>query len=146
MPKKLCVLSFPLLLALFGISRADSSWPKLNYSLLPDWPYLPEGWNFGEVAAVAIDASENVYVFNRVPHPLIQFSSSGKFVRSLLEGMITAAHGLRIDNQGNIWAVDFKGHTVLKLNPTGRVVMVLGRRDEAGSDPAHFNQPTDVAI
>ena len=139
-------LGFTLLFALFGISWAASSWPKLNYSVLPDWPHMVEGWNFGEVAAVALDASENVYVFNRSPHPLIQFSNSGKFVRSLLEGMITSAHGLRIDHEGNIWAVDVKGHTVLKLNPAGRVVMVLGRRDEAGVDPTHFNQPTDVAI
>jgi DNA-binding beta-propeller fold protein YncE len=146
MPGQGPALAFSLLLALFSIRGTDSGWPRLNYSVIPDWPHLPAGSNFGEVAAVALDASENVYVFNRSPHPLMQFSNSGQFVRSLLEGMITSAHGLRIDHQGNIWAVDFKGHTVLKLNPAGRVVMVLGRRDEAGADEAHFNQPTDVAI
>ncbi len=146
MPAQGRLIAFALFLALFNISWDDSGWPRLNYSPVPDWPHLPEGWNFGEVPAVALDASENVYVFNRGPHPLIQFSNSGKFVRSLLEGMVTSAHGLRIDHEGNIWAVDHRGHTVLKLNPAGRVVMVLGRKDQAGTDETHFNQPTDVAV
>jgi DNA-binding beta-propeller fold protein YncE len=125
---------------------AEPDWPRLPHSLVPDWPALPDGWNLGETAGVAVDARDSVYVFHRGPHPLLQFTSEGKFVRSLLEGLITSAHGVRVDPEGNIWVVDVKGHSVLKLSAAGRVKMVLGRRDNPGTDEAHFNQPTDIAF
>jgi DNA-binding beta-propeller fold protein YncE len=129
-----------------ALSGAQARWPELRYSPVPDWPALPDGWNFGETAGVAVDGDENVYVFNRSPHPLIQFTPAGKFMRSLLEGMITSAHSVRVDGYGNIWVVDVKGHTVLKLNPAGRVTIVLGRRDAPGTNETSFDQPTDVAV
>jgi DNA-binding beta-propeller fold protein YncE len=124
----------------------DDKWPDLPYTWVADWPALPAEWNFGEVPGVAVDAKDNVYVFNRSPHPLMQFTSSGKFVRSLLEGMVTSAHGVRIDQEGNIWVADHNGHVVLKLNPAGRIMMVLGRRDNPGTTETNFNRPTDVAV
>jgi DNA-binding beta-propeller fold protein YncE len=42
--------------------------------------------------------------------------------------------------------VDVGGHVVLKLNPQGRVVMVLGRKGSAGTTKDLFNQPADVAV
>lgn len=138
------VLAFSLVLA--SSSLGQQEWPDLPYTLVPDWPALPPLWNLGEVPGVAVDADDNVYVFNRSPHPLLQFTSSGKFMRSLLEGMVTSAHGVRIDREGHIWVADHNGHMVLKLNPAGRVVMVLGRRDQPGTTETSFNRPTDVAI
>jgi DNA-binding beta-propeller fold protein YncE len=35
---------------------------------------------------------------------------------------------------------------VVKLNPQGRVVMVLGRKGQAADNPQSFNRPTDVAF
>src|SRR5207247_8322141 len=101
---------FCLLLLPCRQGRAQSEWPELNYRVVPEWPALPEGWNFGETSGVALDAQDNVYVFHRGPHPLIQFQASGKFIRYLLDGMITSSHGARVDSSGNIWAVDVKGH------------------------------------
>ena len=118
----------------------------LGLAPIPDWPQLPEGWNFGETAGVAVDREQNVYVFHRGPHPLIQFSREGRFLRSLLEGMITSAHAIRIDGEQNIWVVDVQGHTVLKVHPSGRILMVLGRKGTPGADEASFDQPTDVAV
>jgi len=145
-PRILAALAVLFLVPSAPESRGQANWPALPYTVVPDWPALPDGWNLGETASVAVDGDDNVYVFNRSPHPLIQFDPAGKFRRSLLEGMITSAHGVRIDSYGNIWAVDVKGHTVLKLNPAGRVAMVLGRRDVAGESDTNFNQPTDVAV
>lgn len=143
--------SFALGLFIFALCAAalawgQSGWPELNYAPVPDWPLLPEGWNLGEAPGVAVAPNDTVYVFHRGPRPLIQFSSSGKFIRFLLEGMVTSAHGVRVDHEDNIWIADHRGHTVLKLNPMGRVVMVLGRRDVPGSNETNFNQPTDIAV
>lgn len=120
--------------------------PDLGYQVVPDWPQLPSGWNFGEVAGVDVDSRGHVYVFHRGPHPLIEFESNGKFVRSWLEGMVTRAHTVRIDHEQNIWAIDVGAHLVLKMNPQGRVAMVLGRQGVAGAGQNNFNQPTDVAV
>jgi len=42
------------------------------------------------------------------------------------------AHAVRVDSQDNIWAVDEGTDMVIKFNPEGRVVMLLGRRPEFG--------------
>ena len=40
---------------------------------------LPEGWSFVEVAGVAVDSQDRVYVFNRGAHPMIVFDKEGQF-------------------------------------------------------------------
>ena len=36
-----------------------------RYRVVEDWAKLPEGWNFMDVAAVAVDSKDQVFVFNR---------------------------------------------------------------------------------
>lgn len=126
--------------------------PDLNYKPAPNSLNLPAGMNFGEVAGVALNSKGHILVFHRGSRPLVEFDSSGKFVRTLGEGLFKSAHGLRIDANDNIWITDIGSHLVLKLNPEGRVVMVLGKADWAGdfSEPRYglplFNMPTDVAF
>ena len=113
---------------------------------VPDWPDLPAGWNFGEVAGIDADTRGHVYVFHRGPHPIIEFEPNGKFVRSWGEDMITRAHTVRVDHEQNIWIIDVGAHVVLKMNPKGRVTMVLGRTGQKGATQTSFDQPTDVAV
>jgi len=56
------------------------------------------------------------------------------------------AHSIRVDPEGNIWAVDAPGHIIYKMNPQGRVTMRLGQRGTSGTGPSNFNLPTDVAF
>ncbi|CAN5683046.1 peptidyl-alpha-hydroxyglycine alpha-amidating lyase family protein [soil metagenome] len=126
--------------------------PELGYKPAPDSLLLPAGMNFGEVAGVAINSKGHILVFHRGSRPLVEFDSSGKFVRTLCDGLFKSAHGLRIDANDNIWITDIGSHLVLKLNSEGRVLMVLGKVDWAGdfSEPRYglplFNMPTDVAF
>ncbi|MBI1786758.1 MAG: 6-bladed beta-propeller [Acidobacteria bacterium] len=141
---------------------------ELGYQAVPDWPDLPSGWNFGEVAGVACDARGHVLVFHRGPHPIMEFESGGKFVRSWGDGMISwspgpntpgyaviparpacdscGAHSVRVDPEGNIWIADAGGHVVVKMNPKGRVILQLGRKGVPGTGRGNFNMPTDVAF
>ena len=86
--------------------------PPLPYKVDAGWPELPAGWNFGETADVAVDKRGHVFVFHRGPHPIIEFDPHGKVVRSWGDGLFVSAHGLRIDPEGNIWAVDNEQHFV----------------------------------
>ena len=40
-----------------------------------NWGNLPEGAVYKEATAVDVDASDNVYVFNRGTHPIVVFNS-----------------------------------------------------------------------
>ncbi len=56
------------------------------------------------------------------------------------------AHSIRVDPQGNIWAVDATGQAVYKMNPAGKVILRLGRPGASGTGPNNFNLPTDVGF
>ncbi len=134
-------------LALFLAGALAAQQPRdLGYKAVPDWPQLPAGWNFGEVAGVETDSRGRVLVFHRGPHPIVEFEGSGEFARSWGDDMITRAHAVRVDHEKNIWIIDVGAHVVLKANPQARVTMVLGRKGISGTGPNSFNQPTDIAV
>src|SRR5688572_3185701 len=82
---------------------------ELRYRLVPGWPQLPANWNLGETPGVDTDSRGHVYVFTRGPHSLLEFDPAGKFLREIGAGLFVSAHGVRIDAQQNIWAVDHDG-------------------------------------
>ena len=135
--------AFVVCLSLVALS--DSHLAKLPYEVVPDWPQLPVGRNFAETAGVAVDAKENVYVFHRGEEPIFVIDKSGKFLRSMGKEIFSRPHGIHIDKEGNVWAVDDGSHVVVKMGSTGRVQMVLGRLGEAGEKNDRFNRPTDIA-
>ena len=158
--------------------------PTLAYKLV-GWPAeatsaagVPAGpWNFIQVPAVAADARGHILVLHRGAHPILEFESSGKFVRSWGDGMFSegkvvsippahrvpsrsnysavygpagcdscGAHSIRVDPDGNIWAVDAPGQVLYKMNQQGKVILQLGQKGVAGMGPNTFNLPTDVAF
>src|SRR5688572_14103827 len=118
------------LLGLFFLGTAFAqlkSGPPLPHKLVKDWAKLPEGWNFGEASGVDVDKSDNVWVFNRGAHPMIQLDKSGKMLSAWKEVPIKSAHGMRVDSDGNIWTVDVAGHAVLRMSPAGRLQLVIAQ-------------------
>ena len=71
--------------------------PDLGYKLVQDWPTparnsagAPGGlWNLIQVPGVAVDARGHVLVLHRGAHPILEFESDGKFVRSWGDGMFS---------------------------------------------------------
>ena len=57
------------------------------YKAQDGWAKWPEGWDSGDVAAVGVDRHDNVYAFNRGPHPMVVFDRAGNFLRSWGEGI-----------------------------------------------------------
>ena len=91
---------------------------KLEYEVLEGWEQLPEGWSFVEVAGVAVDSRDRVYVFNRGAHPVIVFDKEGKFLNAWGEGVFSSAHGIYIDRHDHVWCADNFDHTVRKFTTT----------------------------
>jgi DNA-binding beta-propeller fold protein YncE len=132
--------------SMFGQAVGEPAIPKLNYEGVPDFFQLPAGENFVEVAGVAVNSKGHIYVFHRGKHPLMEFDSSGKFIRSIADDLFVTAHAVRVDAEDNIWTADVGTHVVLKLSPEGRVFLALGRMRVPGDSVGHFNQPTDIAF
>lgn len=121
----------------------------LAHQLVKDWAKLPKGWNFGETSGVATDKQDNVWVFTRGLHPVMQFDRVGKFLQAWPDIKIVSSHGIRVDSAGNVWLIDVKGHVVIKCNAEGRVLMILGNRQGvAGNNDSKdaFNEPTGIAF
>lgn len=128
-----------------------------RYELEPGWGKLPEGYEFHQVAGVAVDAQDRVYVFNRSSHQLMVFDRAGNLVR-VWGQKFTLPHGIHIGPDGNIYLVDTASHVVLKYTPNERLLLTLGTRD-APSDTGYtqeerkvkraagpFHRPTGVVV
>lgn len=101
-----------------------------RYEVLADWGKLPDGWALNDVAAVAVDSRDRVYVFNRGAHPMIVFDRDGNFLRSWGEGVFKRAHGLFVGPDEHLYCTDDGDHTVRKCTLDGKVVLTLGIPDK----------------
>jgi hypothetical protein len=186
----------PLLLAatfLAGLpAAAQNAVPEIAFDSAANPLTLPDDIYLGEVGGVAANSKGDIFVYTRTGHPtvslggsrafahggsrLFQFDRTGKFVREIGQASygFMFAQQVRIDPQDNIWIVDQMTNYVMKLDPTGRVQMLLGRKPEsipvpaaaprgeaaggaagaagrggalpgAGNQSDVFNRPTDVA-
>jgi sugar lactone lactonase YvrE len=125
--------------------------PPLDFVAVPDAVTLPAGTTMGAAAAVAFDPKGHLYVLTRGAQAFFEFDENGAFVRAFGDKMFTRSHGLRIDQEGNLWATDVGAHVVVKLNPAGEVLLTLGTRGQSGewneaAGSRLLNQPNDVAI
>src|SRR5262245_60788518 len=91
------------------------------------WGVLPDGWRFVEVAGVAIDSHDQVFVFNRGDHPVIIFDRDGRFIGSWGENLFARAHGITIGPDDAVYCTDDLDHTVKKFTPEGELVGMLGK-------------------
>ena len=131
---------------------------NIAFEVIEGWEKLPEGWSFVEVAGVATDSRDRVYVFNRGEHPMIVFDADGNFLDAWGEGLFTNAHGVHIGPDDRIYAADNFDHTVRIFSPDGTVLQTLGEKDQPsdtgfvpGKTPVQyggepFNRVTNVAL
>ena len=137
------------MLALTGSLAAQTGFqavPELGYSVEANKFELPQGRNYGEVSAVAVNQQGHLFIFQRIEPMLTEYDASGRYLRQIGEGLFTRPHGLRIDPAGNIWTTDVGSHVVLKLSPAGRVLLVLGHKDQGAEGDWVFNRPADVGF
>ena len=122
---------------------------NLIFEPVEDWEKLPEGWAFEDVAGVAVDPKDNVYLLTRGKHPVIVFDREGNFLRSWGEGFFSSrTHGIHISPDGFVYCIDDGLHTIQKFTLEGELVMTLGTPNQPspkwGGQP--FNRPTHVAV
>jgi DNA-binding beta-propeller fold protein YncE len=144
--------------AVFAAPPARNAGPVPRYVVDPFWPKdLPDNQLLGQVAGIAVDSRNNVWVLHRPrtlvddekgaqknpPEtrccqpalPVLQFSPEGKLLRSW--GGPGAGydwpkneHGIHIDGQGNVWlGGNDKDDQVLKFTADGKFLLQVGTAD-----------------
>jgi DNA-binding beta-propeller fold protein YncE len=133
-----------------------------RYAVDPFWPKdLPENWTLGQVAGIAVDNQDNVWIVHRPrtlvddekgamktppetrcckPAPaVLQFSPDGRLLKSW--GGPGAGydwpkqeHGIHIDKEGNVWLAgnDKDDHQILKFAPDGKFLQQIGKAGSTG--------------
>ncbi len=150
------------LLCFIAMAATLAAQPTIPFDSVPNFLKMPPNLYMGEGIGVATNSKGHIFVYTRSQATrMFEFDAAGRYVREIGEGLygFAFAHAVRVDAQDNIWAVDEGSNTVIKFNPQGRVVMVLGHRPEPpdaglglvppapGSNPVPylFDRPTDVA-
>lgn len=132
-------------LSLFGQEN------QLQLEVVPHFFRTPPDGNMIQPTGVAVNSQGHVFVFNKGNRKLLEFDAEGNYRRSLGEGIFKDPHGLRIDKEDNIWTTDLEAHLVIKMNPEGRVLMVLGENGTSGlynegRESMLFFKPADIAF
>src|SRR5262249_29552377 len=143
------IACFCLIFGLFS-SAAPAQAPAPNpYRAVENWAKLPAGMEWGQVSGLEFDARGNLWVIHRAEPPILEFDSTGNFIRSLGNGMFVQAHSLHFDRDGNLWATDGqardgKGNVVYKFSPQGTLLLTLGKPGVAGDGTDVFNGVCEV--
>ncbi|HXJ01427.1 MAG TPA: peptidyl-alpha-hydroxyglycine alpha-amidating lyase family protein [Micropepsaceae bacterium] len=136
---------------------AQTNAPEIPYDADANFLKTPDNVYLGEVGGVAQNSKGDIYVYTRTGHPFVslggsrqfmhggsqlyQFDRNGRFVREVAKDVygFVFANQVRIDPQDNVWVVDQATNMVMKFDPQGRQVMLLGRKAES------INIPTRAA-
>jgi DNA-binding beta-propeller fold protein YncE len=96
--------------------------------------------------------------------PILQYDPAGRLLTSYGTGLFAYPHGFTVDREGNLWASDVndeetilglsaknadgavKGQEVLKLSPTGKVLMQFGKIGVSGTGTDTFDRPTGISV
>ena len=141
---------------------AQSNTKAPQFAVDPFWPKpLPDKWILGQVAGIAVDGKDNVWIIHRAstlvddekgaqktppetrcciaPPPVLQFSPDGKLLKSWggpgagYEWPKTE-HGIHVDKEGNVWVAGNGNddHQILKFTPGGKFLMQIGKAGSTG--------------
>ena len=107
---------------------------EYRYKVVDNWAKLPENWSFMDVAGVAVNSKDEVFVFNRGQHPMIIFDIDGNYLRSWGDDLFSRPHGIHIGPDDYIYCTDDGDHTVKKISPEGKLIFQIG----VPGNPAEF--------
>ena len=121
---------------------------EYTYEVVYGWEKLPPGYGWREVAGVAVDSRDRVYLFSRGDRPMNVFDRDGRFITSWGEGVFTRAHGVTLAPDGTLFCADDGDHTVRQCTTDGQVLMTVGTPGHAAEmhSGTPFNRCTDVAF
>jgi DNA-binding beta-propeller fold protein YncE len=136
------------------------------YELVPDWEQLPAELVHLDVADVAVDGDDTVYLLSRKDPAVIVYDAGGRFLRTWGAEVFSARpHAITRAPDDTFYVVDELDHVVRRFSPYGELLGVLGTpgaASDTGVDTANtslydrtrtivrsagpFNRPTKLAV
>jgi DNA-binding beta-propeller fold protein YncE len=131
-----------------------------NLEPVEGWEQLPAGLSHRDVAGVAVDKNDRVYLATRVRSCIFVYERDGTFVRTWGEGMFTdRLHGITAHPDGTLFVVDDAGHSVRHFTADGKELAPIGpmgKPSDTGYDGSNlatvtrsagpYNRPTNIAV
>lgn len=95
---------------------------------------LPADLAIGRIPGLAGDAQGNIYLIQRAPEldAIMVVDRRGTVLRSFGRGLFEYAHTVRLDPEGNVWAVDAQTSMVYKFSPQGERLLDISVGDVPG--------------
>jgi DNA-binding beta-propeller fold protein YncE len=113
---------------------------KYLYQLVDGWAKCPEGRPFTDICGLSIDSQDRVYILDRGAHPVMIFDREGNLLTWWGAGFFKRTHGIYVGPDGSVYCTDDHSHTVSKFTPEGKVLLMLGNKDQP-SDTGYVDQP-----
>jgi DNA-binding beta-propeller fold protein YncE len=129
-----------------------------RYRVDPFWPQeLPNNWIMGQVAGIAVDSQDHVWVLQRprsstkdelgasqtpprndccmTTPAVLEFDTAGKLIRSwggpgFVPDWPSGEHAIWVEKSGNVWisGSSVDDRQVLKFTPDGKQLLEIGRK------------------
>lgn len=151
---------------------SEAPFPNPFPTMLRPWGTHPDGLEWGQVSAVALDLDgSHIWIADRCGasscvgsdrQVVMKVDSEGQVLTSFGRGLFIRPHGVHVDAEGNVWVTDHRnpsaadlerapesagiGQQVFKFSPEGEVLLALGTAGEPGDPPERLNNPTDVIV
>jgi DNA-binding beta-propeller fold protein YncE len=130
-------------------SLAAQNAPQIQFQAVDALSGFPDAIHLGEVAGVARNSRNEIFVYTRTGDPtmslgtsrymshfgsrVFKFDARGRYEREIGQQIYGAqfAQQVRISPDDNVWVIDRMSGQVIRFDPQGRIVMVLSRKPEA---------------
>jgi DNA-binding beta-propeller fold protein YncE len=99
---------------------------EFRYEVVESWAKVPKDIELGEVAAVATNRHDEVFLFSRGAHPVIVLDREGNVLRTWGHGVFKHAHGLHIAPDDTLYCTDDFDHTVRRCTADGKILLEIG--------------------
>lgn len=169
---KRCLAALGFSIALSSAAFAQSA-PK--YQPEPFWPKpLPGNWILGQVAGIAVDKNDHIWIVHRpasllddekgaqknppeskcctAAPPVMKFDAEGNLLahwggKGEGANWIANEHGIHADRDGNIWVGgNNDGDQILKFSPDGNFIQQVGQNDanKGSSSTTRLGRPAHM--
>jgi len=124
------------------------------YDFVADPLKMPPGHNLGNCHALAIDKRDHVFLLQEngdTSQPaVLEFDTTGRFVRGWGQRFAKGAHGLTYDRRGDdefLYIVDYDPPvTVVKCSLDGKILLQLKNPPHVAYNGKNVYKPTDLAV
>jgi hypothetical protein len=163
-PFEIAVVLLALITVVTAGTQSVREVPKFQVD--PSWPKIPSKWQLGQVASVATDARDHVWILQRpgtlapeekqkAAPPLLEFDPKGNLVQAWGGSKPgyewpSSEHGVYVDPKGFVWigGNGAQDHHILKFTKDGKFVMQIGHagQSKGNADTENLNQPADTFV